>query len=98
MAWRGSISRAMMSTARTSSVRSTASLPRLRPPPVSAPRFFSRRLGNPRVEWKRWVTSSNFKHRKATRKALNKRHNRGTKGSPKNCSSLKAHERHVPHL
>ncbi|KAD6454315.1 hypothetical protein E3N88_09022 [Mikania micrantha] len=49
MAWRGSISRAMMSTARTSSVRSTASLPRLRPPPVSAPRFFSRRLGNPRT-------------------------------------------------
>ncbi|KAI3827960.1 hypothetical protein L1987_02049 [Smallanthus sonchifolius] len=48
MAWRGSISRAMMSTARTSSFRSTAPLPRLRPP-VSAPGFTSRRLGNPRT-------------------------------------------------
>ncbi|XP_021981967.1 uncharacterized protein LOC110878021 isoform X1 [Helianthus annuus] len=46
MAWRGSISRAMMSAARTS-FRSTA---RLRRPPLSAPpRFTSRRLGNPRM-------------------------------------------------
>ncbi|XP_024958852.1 uncharacterized protein LOC112499813 isoform X1 [Cynara cardunculus var. scolymus] len=49
MAWRGSISRALMSTARTSSFRSTAPLPRLRPPPISAPRLHSRRLGNPRT-------------------------------------------------
>ncbi|KAJ0801085.1 hypothetical protein HanPI659440_Chr03g0112721 [Helianthus annuus] len=49
MAWRGSISRTLMSTARSSSFRSTAPLPRLRPPPVSAPRLHSRRLGNPRM-------------------------------------------------
>ncbi|XP_076951297.1 uncharacterized protein LOC143624583 isoform X1 [Bidens hawaiensis] len=49
MAWRGSISRTLMSAARPSSFRSTAPLPRLRPPPVSATRFSSRRLGNPRM-------------------------------------------------
>ncbi|KAK1418242.1 hypothetical protein QVD17_27385 [Tagetes erecta] len=46
MAWRGSISRAMMSTARASSSRSA---PRLRPPPVTAPRFSTRRLSSPRT-------------------------------------------------
>ncbi|KAI7741009.1 hypothetical protein M8C21_004774 [Ambrosia artemisiifolia] len=49
MAWRGSISRALISTARTSSSRSTAPLPRLRPPPLSGPRLHSRRLNNPRM-------------------------------------------------
>ncbi|KAL8195244.1 hypothetical protein R6Q57_025647 [Mikania cordata] len=48
MAWRGSISRALMSTARTASFRSTTPPSRLRPPPVSAPLFHSRRLINPR--------------------------------------------------
>ncbi|XP_076901654.1 uncharacterized protein LOC143556123 [Bidens hawaiensis] len=46
MAWRGSISRALMTAARPSSFRST---PRLRPPPVSATRFSSRHLAYPRM-------------------------------------------------
>ncbi|XP_071729950.1 uncharacterized protein [Rutidosis leptorrhynchoides] len=48
MAWRGSVSRALMSTAR-SSFRSSPPLPRLRPPPISVSRLHSRRLGNPRT-------------------------------------------------
>ncbi|KAI7755383.1 hypothetical protein M8C21_013979 [Ambrosia artemisiifolia] len=48
MAWRGSISRTIMSAARSSSSpRSTPSLPRLRPP--SSSRFTTRRLANPRM-------------------------------------------------
>ncbi|KAL8264735.1 hypothetical protein R6Q59_022865 [Mikania micrantha] len=51
MAWRGSISRALMSTARTPFFRSTTPPSRLRPPSsaVSAPLFHSRRLINPRI-------------------------------------------------
>nr|XP_043629039.1 uncharacterized protein LOC122600395 isoform X2 [Erigeron canadensis] len=49
MAWRGSISRTFMSTARSSSFRSSPSLPRLRPPPLSSPRLHSRRFTNPRM-------------------------------------------------
>ncbi|XP_076903966.1 uncharacterized protein LOC143559192 [Bidens hawaiensis] len=46
MAWRGSISRAMMST----TARSSSATARLRPPPpLSAPRFTFRRLRNPRT-------------------------------------------------
>ncbi|CAM8974212.1 unnamed protein product [Rhodiola kirilowii] len=45
MAWRsGSLSRSLMSAARNSSLRSAPPLPRVRPPPVSAPRLTSRRL------------------------------------------------------
>ncbi|KAK9287488.1 hypothetical protein L1049_015909 [Liquidambar formosana] len=44
MAWRcGSVSRSLISTARASSLRSSAPLPRLRPP-LAAPRLQSRRL------------------------------------------------------
>ncbi|KAL7583222.1 uncharacterized protein LOC111920549 isoform X1 [Lactuca sativa] len=50
MAWRGSISRTLMSATRNSSFRSTPPpLPRLRPPQVSAPRVHSSRLRNPRT-------------------------------------------------
>ncbi|KAL0387051.1 UNVERIFIED_CONTAM: hypothetical protein Sradi_2586900 [Sesamum radiatum] len=54
MAWRGSLSRSLMSTARASAFRSSPSLsapPRLRPPPLSAPRLQPRRLSfsNPRT-------------------------------------------------
>ena len=40
MAWRsgGSLSRSLISTARTSTLRSSPPLPRLRPPPLAAPR------------------------------------------------------------
>ncbi|XP_047976952.1 uncharacterized protein LOC125219118 isoform X1 [Salvia hispanica] len=41
MAWRGSLSRSLMSTARASASRSS---PPLRPPPVSSSRLNSRRL------------------------------------------------------
>ncbi|XP_043713171.1 protein NONRESPONDING TO OXYLIPINS 2, mitochondrial-like isoform X2 [Telopea speciosissima] len=45
MAWRsGSLSRSLMSAARASSLRSTPSLPRLRPPSLAAPRLQSRRF------------------------------------------------------
>ncbi|XP_042489349.1 uncharacterized protein LOC122069402 isoform X2 [Macadamia integrifolia] len=45
MAWRsGSLSRSLFSTARASSLRSTRPLPRIRPPPLAAPRLQSRRL------------------------------------------------------
>ncbi|XP_034923261.1 uncharacterized protein [Populus alba] len=46
MAWRrgGSLSRSLMSAARAPNPRSSAPLPRLRPPPNSSPRFQSRRL------------------------------------------------------
>ncbi|KAL3515335.1 hypothetical protein ACH5RR_022237 [Cinchona calisaya] len=37
MAWRGSISRSFLSTARASTFRSAPPLPRLRPPSLSAP-------------------------------------------------------------
>ncbi|KAK4424233.1 hypothetical protein Salat_1616700 [Sesamum alatum] len=55
MAWRGSLSRSLMSTARASAFRSSPSLSaprRLRPPPLSAPRLQQRRLSfsNPRSE------------------------------------------------
>ncbi|XP_047976953.1 uncharacterized protein LOC125219118 isoform X2 [Salvia hispanica] len=48
MAWRGSLSRSLMSTARASASRSS---PPLRPPPVSSSRLNSRRLSfsNPRL-------------------------------------------------
>ncbi|KAI8532708.1 hypothetical protein RHMOL_Rhmol11G0234500 [Rhododendron molle] len=50
MAWRGSLSRSVMATARSSTIRSSPPLPRLRPPPLAAPRLQSRRLSfaNPR--------------------------------------------------
>ncbi|XP_017224471.1 uncharacterized protein LOC108200735 isoform X2 [Daucus carota subsp. sativus] len=38
MAWRGSLTRALVSTARSPSLRPSPSLPRLRPPPLSSPR------------------------------------------------------------
>ncbi|KAM7516483.1 hypothetical protein LguiA_006066 [Lonicera macranthoides] len=45
MAWRcGSLSRSLISTARSSTVRSSPSLPRLRPPPLPGHRPQSRRL------------------------------------------------------
>ncbi|OVA03169.1 hypothetical protein BVC80_7209g1 [Macleaya cordata] len=50
MAWRGSFSRSLLSTART--MRSSSqSLPRVRPPPLTAPRVQTRRLSfsNPRT-------------------------------------------------
>ncbi|KAL6961909.1 hypothetical protein U1Q18_004031 [Sarracenia purpurea var. burkii] len=49
MAWRGSISRSLFSTARSSTMR-TSPLPRRRPPPLATPRLQTRRLsfGNPR--------------------------------------------------
>ncbi|KAF8377603.1 hypothetical protein HHK36_030985 [Tetracentron sinense] len=49
MAWRcgsRSISRSLLSTARASSIRSSPPLPRLRPPPLAAPRRLS--FTNPR--------------------------------------------------
>ncbi|CAL5329349.1 unnamed protein product [Camellia sinensis] len=50
MAWRGSLSRSVIATARSSTLRSSPPLPRLRPPPLSAPRLQPRRLSftNPR--------------------------------------------------
>ncbi|XP_059652954.1 uncharacterized protein LOC132300043 isoform X2 [Cornus florida] len=50
MAWRGSLSRSFISTARASTIRSSPPLPRLRPPPLAAPRLQPRRLSfaNPR--------------------------------------------------
>ncbi|XP_047342451.1 uncharacterized protein LOC124945956 [Impatiens glandulifera] len=50
MAWRGSISRSLISTARATTFRSSPAAPRLRPPPLSAPRLQSRRssFANPR--------------------------------------------------
>ncbi|RVW49673.1 hypothetical protein CK203_076694 [Vitis vinifera] len=50
MAWRGSLSRSLMSTARASSLRSSPAAPRVRPPPLAAPRLQTRRLSftNPR--------------------------------------------------
>ncbi|CAL5379025.1 unnamed protein product [Camellia sinensis] len=50
MAWRGSLSRSVIATARSSTLRSSSPLPRLRPPPLSAPRLQPRRLSftNPR--------------------------------------------------
>ena len=50
MAWRGSLSRSLMSTARASSFRSSPAAPRVRPPPLAAPRLQTRRLSftNPR--------------------------------------------------
>ncbi|XP_026661243.2 uncharacterized protein LOC113462860 isoform X2 [Phoenix dactylifera] len=46
MAWRGSISRSLLATARSSSstLRSPAAAPRLRPPPLAGPRVQRRRL------------------------------------------------------
>ncbi|GMH23613.1 hypothetical protein Nepgr_025456 [Nepenthes gracilis] len=45
MAWRcGSLSRSLIPTARSSSIRSSPPLTRLRSPPVSAPRLSHRRL------------------------------------------------------
>ncbi|XP_018827813.1 uncharacterized protein LOC108996390 isoform X1 [Juglans regia] len=45
MAWRsGSLSRSLISTARTSSLRSSPPLPRVRTPPLAAPRVQSRRF------------------------------------------------------
>ncbi|KAJ4837466.1 hypothetical protein Tsubulata_013176 [Turnera subulata] len=46
MAWRsgGSLSRSLMSAARSPSFRSSAPLPRFRPPTAAAPRIQSRRL------------------------------------------------------
>ncbi|XP_076936992.1 uncharacterized protein LOC143604379 [Bidens hawaiensis] len=50
MAWRGSLSRTFISAAaRPPSFRPTTTLPRLRPPPLSAPRLHSRRFFNPRT-------------------------------------------------
>ncbi|KAM7470480.1 hypothetical protein LguiA_008663 [Lonicera macranthoides] len=52
MAWRGSLSRSLMSAARSSSFRSSTSLPRPRPPPLAAPRLQPRRpssFTNPRT-------------------------------------------------
>ncbi|CAK9181145.1 unnamed protein product [Ilex paraguariensis] len=51
MAWRGSLSRSLISTARASTLRSSPALPRLRPPPLSAPRLHTRRRSftNPRT-------------------------------------------------
>ncbi|XP_073107911.1 uncharacterized protein [Elaeis guineensis] len=45
MAWRGSISRSLLATARSSSssLRSPAAAPRLRPPPLATPRLQRRR-------------------------------------------------------
>ncbi|KAL6957586.1 hypothetical protein U1Q18_041888 [Sarracenia purpurea var. burkii] len=50
MAWRGSLSRSVMSTARASTIRTSPPLSRLRPPPLAAPRLQPRRLSfaNPR--------------------------------------------------
>ncbi|KAG6406625.1 hypothetical protein SASPL_134231 [Salvia splendens] len=44
MAWRGSLSRSLMSTARASASRSSPPLATLRPPPVSSSRLNSRRF------------------------------------------------------
>ncbi|KAG1368555.1 hypothetical protein COCNU_14G010230 [Cocos nucifera] len=46
MAWRGSISRSLLAAARSSSspLRSPPVAPRLRPPPLAAPRLQRRRL------------------------------------------------------
>ncbi|KAK9163774.1 hypothetical protein Syun_004676 [Stephania yunnanensis] len=59
MAWRSgsSISRSLLSAARAPSLRSsaTAAAPRLRPPPLSAPRLQSSRsyfFANPRDDWR----------------------------------------------
>ncbi|KAI8554591.1 hypothetical protein RHMOL_Rhmol05G0109500 [Rhododendron molle] len=46
MAWRGSLSRSVVSTARSSTLRAPPPLPRVRPPPLSAPRRLS--FANPR--------------------------------------------------
>nr|XP_019702993.1 uncharacterized protein LOC105035766 isoform X2 [Elaeis guineensis] len=45
MAWRGSIARSLLATARSSSssLRSPAAAPRLRPPPLATPRLQRRR-------------------------------------------------------
>ncbi|GFY89542.1 hypothetical protein Acr_06g0014820 [Actinidia rufa] len=50
MAWRGSLSRSVIATA-WASIRTSPPLPRLRPPPLAAPRLQSRRLSftNPRL-------------------------------------------------
>ncbi|XAR72945.1 hypothetical protein NMG60_11019760 [Bertholletia excelsa] len=51
MAWRGSLSRSLISTARASTIRTSPPLPRLRPPPpLAAPLPRPRRLSfvNPR--------------------------------------------------
>ncbi|XP_047338955.1 uncharacterized protein LOC124942480 [Impatiens glandulifera] len=45
MAWRGSLSRSLLSTARSSTIRSSpAAAPRLRPPSLPTPGLQSRRL------------------------------------------------------
>ncbi|XP_031110846.1 uncharacterized protein LOC116015000 [Ipomoea triloba] len=44
MAWRGSLSRSLLSTVRTSTSRSSPPLARLRPPPITASRAQSRRF------------------------------------------------------
>ncbi|KAI3815245.1 hypothetical protein L1987_14906 [Smallanthus sonchifolius] len=49
MAWRGSLSRTFISAPRAPSFRPTNTLPRLRSPPLSAPRLHSRRFFNPRT-------------------------------------------------
>ncbi|OVA15927.1 hypothetical protein BVC80_1821g94 [Macleaya cordata] len=53
MAWRcGSLSRSLLSTARSSSLRSSPPLPRLRPPPTTSPRHAQSRhfsFANPRT-------------------------------------------------
>ncbi|XP_042507819.1 protein NONRESPONDING TO OXYLIPINS 2, mitochondrial-like isoform X1 [Macadamia integrifolia] len=48
MAWRsGSIARSLISTARTSSLRSPPPLPRIRPPPLASSRLQTRRISFP---------------------------------------------------
>ncbi|CAK9187087.1 unnamed protein product [Ilex paraguariensis] len=47
MAWRSSLSRSLASVVRSSTFRSAPPLPRLRPPPLSAPRRLS--FSNPRT-------------------------------------------------
>ncbi|XP_048432232.1 uncharacterized protein LOC103928604 [Pyrus x bretschneideri] len=66
MAWRsaGSLSRSLVSTARVSSLRLAAPLPRLRPPSLSTPR---RLFASPREEWKRWVVRKDFQSSKGRR-------------------------------
>ncbi|KAH7867401.1 hypothetical protein Vadar_032895 [Vaccinium darrowii] len=46
MTWRGSLSRSLISTARSATMRTPSPLPRVRPPPLSAPRRLS--FANPR--------------------------------------------------
>ncbi|XAR52883.1 hypothetical protein NMG60_11021206 [Bertholletia excelsa] len=50
MAWRSSFSRSVIATARSSTIRSSPPLSRVRAPPLAAPRLQTRRLsfGNPR--------------------------------------------------